>query len=70
MMFICFRKSNGFTFQKLPAFEVARTKAKGNSDNVLGYGTALLKISGYYSIEISIFVVLNSKFLEVFNSNT
>ena len=57
MMFICFKESIGFTFQKLPAFEVVRTKAKGTSNYVFGYGTALLKISGHYSIEISIFVV-------------
>ena len=30
-----------------------RTKAKGNSNNVFGYGTALLKISGHHSIEMS-----------------
>ena len=57
MMFSFFRESNGFSFQKLPAFEVVGTKAKSNSDNVFGYGTALLKISGHYSIEMSIFVV-------------
>ena len=57
MMFICFGESIGFTFQKLPAFEVIRTKVKGNSNNVFGYGTALLKISRHYSIKMSIFVV-------------
>ena len=57
MMFICFGASNGFTFKKLAAFEVIRTNAKGNSNNVFGYDTALLKISAHYSIEMSIFVV-------------
>ena len=57
MMFSFFRESNGFSFQKLPPFEVIRTKAKGNSNIVFGYGTAFLKISGHYSIEMSIFVV-------------
>ena len=56
MMFICF----GFLdspSKKLAAFRVIRTKAKSNSDNVFGHGTALLKISGHYLIEMSIFVV-------------
>ena len=57
MMFSFFGESNGFFFQKIPAFEVIGSKAKGNSNNVFGYGTALLKISGHYSIEMSIFVV-------------
>ena len=57
MMFSFFGEFNGFSFQKSPAFEVIETKAKSNSDNVFGYGTALLKISRHYSIEMSIFVV-------------
>ena len=58
MMFIFFGESIGLIFQKLPAFEVVRTKAKGNSNNVFGYdSTALLRISGHYSVEMSIFVV-------------
>ena len=57
MMLIYFGESIGFTFQKLLAFEVIRTKAKGNSNNVFGYDTALLKISEHYSVEMFIFVV-------------
>ena len=45
MMFICFEESDGFSFQNLAAFRVIRTKAKRNSDNVFGHGTALLKLS-------------------------
>ena len=69
MMFICFGESIGFPFQKLPAFEVIRTKAKGNSNNVFGYGTLFLKIT-LFQRNVRICGVLNSKFLEVFNSNT
>ena len=57
MMFSFFGESNGFSFPKLPVFDVIRTKAKSNSDDVFGYDTALFKISGHYSIEIYIFVV-------------
>ena len=57
MMFSFFKESNEFSFQKLPAFEVIGAKAKSNSDDVFGHGTALLKISGYYLIKMSIFVV-------------
>ena len=57
MMFSFFRESNGFSFQNLATFEVKETKAKSNSDDVFGHGTAFLKISGHYSIEMSIFVV-------------
>ena len=56
-MFSFFRESKGFSFQNLAAFKVIRTKAKSNSDDVFGHGTALLKISGHYSKEMSIFVV-------------
>ena len=59
MMFIFFGEFNGFPFQKLPAFEVVGTKVtvtKSNTDNMFGYVTALLKIFGHYSIEMSIFV--------------
>ena len=56
MMFSVFRESNGFSFQNLTAFEVIGTKAKSKGDDVFGHGTALLKISGHYSIEMSIFV--------------
>ena len=56
--------------KKLAAFRVVRTKAKDNSDNEFGHGNALLKISGHISTEMSIFGVLNLKFLEVFTSNT
>ena len=45
------------SIQNLAAFEVVGTKAKSNSDDVFGHGTSLLKISGHYSIEMSIFVV-------------
>ena len=57
MMFSLFGESNGFSFQNLAAFEVIRTKVKRNSDDVFSHGTALLKISGHYLIEMSIFVV-------------
>ena len=57
MMFSFFRESNWFSFQNLAAFEVMGTKAKSNSDDVFGHGTALLKISGHYLIEMSIFMV-------------
>ena len=57
MMFSFFRESNGFSFQNLAAFEVVGTKIKSNNDNVFGHGTALLKISRHYLIEMSIFVV-------------
>ena len=57
MMFSFFGESNWFSFQNLAAFEVIGTKAKSSSDDVVGHGTALLKISGHYSIEMSIFVV-------------
>ena len=57
MMFSCFREFNGFPFQNLAAFGVIGTKAKSNSDDVFGKGTTLLKISGHYSIEMSIFVL-------------
>ena len=57
MMFSFFGESNGFSLKKLPAFEVIDTNIKTNSDNMFGYGTALLKISGHHSIEMSIFVV-------------
>ena len=40
MMFICSRESNGFSFQKIAAFRVVRPKAKSNSNNVFGHGTA------------------------------
>ena len=56
MMFSFFWRIKGFSFQKLPAFEVTGTKAKSNNDDVFGYGTVLLKISGHYSIEMSIFL--------------
>ena len=46
-----------FNFSKITCFSVVGTKAKGNSNNVLDYGTALLKISGHNSIEMSTFVV-------------
>ena len=52
-----FVESNGFSFQNVAAFEIIGTKAKSNSDDVFGHDTALLKISGHYLIEMSIFVV-------------
>ena len=57
MIVSLFRESNGFSFQNLAAFEVIATTAKSNSDDVFGHGTTLLKISGHYSTEISIFGV-------------
>ena len=36
LMLIFFGESNGFSFQKLPAFEIIGTKVKDNKNNVLG----------------------------------
>ena len=57
MMLSCLGESNGISFQNLAAFEVIGTKAKSNSDDLFGHGTELLKMSGHYSIERSIFVI-------------
>ena len=65
MMFSFFGETNGFSFQNLAAFEVIGTKAKSNSDDVFGHGTALLKISG--NVHICGVFVTNSQCL--FNSH-